>query len=146
MLLLAGLARTFRLALSGASGLVIPSGQTFTVRLYSGVASTGIGRYALLRNVTLKSKQAVLSIRPAVNTSLAAYPNPAQNRLNVPHPAASRNARVTVFSTTGARVASFSAQAGTTETAVDLSSLGLGLYLVEYADGGQRSSARITKD
>lgn len=139
-------ATTFRLALNGATGLAVPAGQTLSVRIYFGVASTGVGRYVLLRNVTLKSKQVALATRSLVATNLAAYPNPVQNRLNVPHTAASRDARVTVFSTTGARVASFSAQPGTTETAVDLSSLNRGLYLVEYADGGQRSSARITKE
>ncbi|MGY3087949.1 hypothetical protein ACVWYF_000982 [Hymenobacter sp. UYAg731] len=140
-------ATTFRLALNGATGLAVPSGQTLSLRIYFGVGSTGIGRYVLLRNFTVKSKQAILATRAGLtNTSLAAYPNPVQNRLSVPHTAASRDARVTVFSTTGARVASFSAQPGTTETAVDLSSLSSGLYLVEYADGGQRSSARITKE
>jgi hypothetical protein len=142
-----GSATAFRLALNGATGLAVPSGQTISVRIYFGVGSTGIGRYVLLRNVTLKSKQVALATRAGLaSTSLSVYPNPVQNRLNVPHTAASRDARVTVFSTTGARVASFSAQPGTTETAVDLSSLSRGLYLVEYADGGQRSSARITKE
>ncbi|MBJ6110525.1 T9SS type A sorting domain-containing protein [Hymenobacter sp. BT523] len=138
--------RTFRLALNGATGLAIPSGQTFTVRMYFGAASTGIGRYVLLRNVTLKSKQVALAARTAVQTNLNVYPNPAQNQLSVPHTAASRDARVTVFSVTGAKVASVAAQPGTTETAVDLSSLTKGLYLVEYADGTQRSSARIVKE
>nr|WP_262905711.1 T9SS type A sorting domain-containing protein [Hymenobacter siberiensis] len=87
-----------------------------------------------------------LATRSLVATNLGVYPNRTQNRLNVPHTAASRDARVTVFRTTGARVASFSAQPGTTETAVDLSNLSRGLYLVEYADGGQRSSARIAKE
>jgi hypothetical protein len=139
-------ARTFRLALNGATGLAIPSGQTLSVRIYFGVGSTGIGRYVLLRNVILKSKQTPLAARSAVATNLAVYPNPAQHNLTVPHSAASRDARVTVFSTTGAKVASFAAQPGTTETAVDLSALTTGLYLVEYADGTQRSSARIVKE
>ncbi|MFD2718689.1 T9SS type A sorting domain-containing protein [Hymenobacter monticola] len=139
-------ATTFRLALNGATGLAVPSGQTLSVRLYFGVASTGVGRYVLLRNVTLKSRQVALAARSAVQTNLAVYPNPAQNQLNVPHTAASRDARVTVFSTTGSKVAAFVAQAGSTETAVDLSALPKGLYLVEYADGTQRSSARIVKE
>ena len=138
---------TFRLALNGATGLAIPSGQTLTVRIYCGVASTGIGRYVLLRNVTLKSRQVALATRSSlVATNVAAYPNPTQNRLTVPHLAASRDARVTVFNTTGAQVATFATQLGTTETAVDLGALAKGLYLVEYADGAQRSSARIVKE
>ena len=85
-----------------------------------------------------------LATRSLVATILGVYPNPARSRLNVPHSAASRNAHVKVFGTAGVRVASFSDQPGTTATAVDLSSLSRGLYLVEYADGGPRSSARIT--
>ena len=69
-----------------------------------------------------------------------------QDRLAVPHAAASREARLTVFSTTGAKVAAFAAQPGSTETALDLSPLAKGLYLVEYADGTQRNSARIIKE
>lgn len=138
---------TFRLALNGATGLVVPTGQTLSLRIYFGVGSTGIGRYILLRGVTLKSKQVLLATRAGLaTTNLAAYPNPVQNRLTVPHTAASRDARLTVFSATGARVATLSAQPGTTETAVDLSSLSRGLYLIEYADGSQRSSARIIKE
>ncbi|MDB5269446.1 MAG: pectinesterase [Hymenobacter sp.] len=139
---------TYRMAFLSSGGLSIAANATLTVRLYFRVGSDTEGRYFILRDVILKSQQAVVSATRAglASTNLAAYPNPVQNRLSVPHTAASRDARVTVFSTTGARVASFSAQPGTTETAVDLSSLGRGLYLVEYADGGQRSSARITKE
>lgn len=139
-------ARTFRLALNGATGLAIASGQTLTVRLYFGVASTGVGRYVLLRNVQLKSKQVALATRSGVETNLAVYPNPAQSQLTVPHLAASRDARVTVFNATGSKVAAFAAQTGATETRIDLSALANGLYLVEYADGAQRSSARIVKE
>ncbi|GAB3876535.1 hypothetical protein GCM10028824_34250 [Hymenobacter segetis] len=137
----------YTFALAAATGVTVPAGQTLTVRIYPAVGSSSGGRYFLMRNVTLKSRQAALATRAGLaTTNLAAYPNPVQNRLSVPHTAASRDARVTVFSTTGARVASFSAQPGTTETAVDLSNLSRGLYLVEYADGGLRSSARIIKE
>jgi hypothetical protein len=135
---------------NNANGLTLAAGQTLTVRIYPAIGSNTAGRYVLLRNVTFKSRQAyvanVLAARSAVQTNLAVYPNPAQNQLNVPHTAASRDARVTVFSTTGSKVAAFAAQSGSTETAVDLSALPKGLYLVEYADGTQRSSARIVKE
>ena len=133
-------------ALAGATGVTVPAGQTLTVRIYPAVGSSSGGRYFLLRNVTLKSRQTPLATRSGVETNLAAYPNPVQNRLMVPHLAASREARVTVFSTTGAKVAAFTAQPGTTETSVDLGALDKGLYLVEYADGSKRSSARIIKE
>lgn len=140
--------RAFRYAvpLNGATGVTITPGQTLTVRIYLSCSSTSAGRYALLRDLTLKSLQTPLATRSGVETNLAAYPNPVQNCLMVPHLAASREARVTVFSTTGAKVAAFTAQPGTTETSVDLGALDKGLYLVEYADGSKRSSARIIKE
>ena len=85
-----------------------------------------------------------LATRSLAATTLGVYPNSARNRLNVPHSAASRNARATMFGTIGARVARLSAQPGTTETAV-LSGLSRGLYLVKYADGSPRGSVCITR-
>ncbi|MDO7853990.1 T9SS type A sorting domain-containing protein [Hymenobacter convexus] len=139
---------TFRMAfVSGGTGLSIPAGRTLAVRMYFRVGSDTEGRYFLLRDVILKSQQAVVSAsRTALQTNLSVYPNPTQNQLNVPHAAASRDARVTVFGTTGAKVAAFAVQSGSTETAVDLNALPKGLYLVEYADGTLRSSARIVKE
>jgi pectinesterase len=143
----AAVASTFRVAfVSGGTGVSIAAGRTLTVRLYFRVGSDTEGRYFLLRNVTLKSTQAVLATRSAVKTNMAVYPNPAYNSLTVPHTAANRESHVTVFNTTGAKVADFAAQPGTTETPIDLSNLTKGLYLVEYADGSQRSSARIVKE
>lgn len=136
----------YAVALNGATGVTIAAGQTLTVRVYLSCSSSSTGRYALLRNVALKGRPGTLATRSAPKTNLAAYPNPAQNRLLVPHAAASRNARVTVFSATGARVAAIATQPGTTETALDLGALAKGLYLVEYTDGAQRSSARIVKE
>jgi hypothetical protein len=136
----------YSFALNGANGVVLTAGQTLTVRIHPAVGSSSGGRYVLLRNVTLKSQQTLLAARNAVQTNLAVYPNPTQSQLTVPHTAASRDARVTVFSTTGSKVAAFAAQAGSTATALDLSALPKGLYLVEYADGAQRSSARIVKE
>ena len=136
----------YRFALNGATGVALAAGQTLTVRLYFAVGSSSGGRYILLRNVTLKSLQTPLASRPAVQTNLAAYPNPTQNQLRVPHLAASASAHVTVFSSTGAKVAALAAQPGTTETTLDLSQLANGLYLVEYADGVQRSSALVIKE
>ncbi|MDO7848312.1 T9SS type A sorting domain-containing protein [Hymenobacter sp. M29] len=136
----------YSVALNGANGVTIAPGQTLTLRMYVSCSSGSQGRHALLRNVALKSLQAPLAVRPALQTNLAVYPNPTQNQLNVPHTAASRDAHVTLFGTTGAKVAAFAVQAGSTETAVDLGALPKGLYLIEYADGVQRSSARIVKE
>jgi pectinesterase len=140
-------ASTFRMAfVSGGTGLTVAAGRTLTVRMYFRVGSDTEGRYFLLRNVILKSRQALTSSnRLAVNTSLSVYPNPAQNRLNVAH-AAGRAGQVLVYSATGAKIAAYATQPGTTETAIELSALAKGLYLVEYTDGTVRSTARIVKE
>jgi hypothetical protein len=138
---------TYRMAFLSNGGLSLAANATLTVRLYFRVGSDTEGRYFVLRDVIMKSQQAVVSAnRQALQTNLGVYPNPAQTQLNVPHAAASRDARVTVFSTTGSKVAAFAVQAGSIETAVDLNALPKGLYMVEYADGAQRSSARIVKE
>ena len=141
-------ARTFRLALNGATGLVIPSGQTFSVRLYFGVGSTGIGRYILLSDVILKSKQAVVSSAAnacVVKNGLALSPNPATSQVVVNHPTAKNGGVVSVYTTTGQKVATLATQNGTERTTLDLDKLAAGLYLVEYADAEQRATSRIVK-
>ncbi|RZK18161.1 MAG: T9SS type A sorting domain-containing protein [Hymenobacter sp.] len=138
---------TFRMAfVSGGTGRTIAAGATLTVRLYFRVGSDTEGRYFVLRNVTLKSTQVALGTRASVvSTSLGVYPNPATDQLTIPHASASREAQVLVYNATGAKVATQVAQPGTTETNVSLDALANGLYLVEYNDGGQRSTARIIK-
>ena len=139
-------ARTFRMAFSGATGLALTAGQKLTVRLHFAISTTSDGRYILLKNIIVKSKQVALAARPSLaSTTLGVYPNPATDHLLVPHASASREAQVLVYNATGAKVASQAAQPGTTETSVSLNALARGLYLVEYTDGGQRSTARIVK-
>jgi len=143
---MAGSTRTFRMAFNGANGLALVAGNKLTVRMHFGVGSSSDGRYVLLKNVTVKSKQVALATRAVASTNLGVYPNPAQGSLTVPHAAASPAAQVVVYSTTGARIFAQAAQPGSLETTVRLDALAKGLYLVEYADGGQRSTARIVKD
>ncbi|MGI4870942.1 MAG: T9SS type A sorting domain-containing protein [Janthinobacterium lividum] len=141
-------ASTFRMGfVSTATGISVPAGGTLNVRLYFRVGSDTEGRYFILRNVTLKSTQAVaLASRSALATDLNAYPNPTQNRLSVPHAAASSAAQLVLYSTTGGRVLTQPVATGSLETAVELGSLAKGLYLMEYIDGGQRHTTRVEKN
>ncbi|MDO7874528.1 T9SS type A sorting domain-containing protein [Hymenobacter sp. ASUV-10] len=135
----------FRFELNGAGGVVLAAGQTLTVRLYFSVNNSSTGRYVLLKNVQLKGST-VLGTAPVRSaTPLSMYPNPAQNRLTVAHPAAPSAATVAVYSLTGRKVASAPVQAGSTSTELRLSDLAQGLYLVEYTDGHQRITGKITK-
>ncbi|MCB2408674.1 T9SS type A sorting domain-containing protein [Hymenobacter lucidus] len=141
-----GVPSTFRFALNSGSGVTLAAGQTLTVRLYFGAGSSGVGRYALLKNVTFKSLQVALANKAAVaKQALNVAPNPAQNNLLVNHPAAKKGATVAVYSFNGQKVASFTAQPNTTSTDVRLSALTAGMYLVEYSDGEQRITSKIVK-
>ncbi|MCB2379564.1 T9SS type A sorting domain-containing protein [Hymenobacter sp. BT635] len=141
-----GVPSTFRFALNGTDGVTLTAGQTLTMRLYFGAGSSGVGRYVLLKNVTLKSRQPALSNKQAVaKQSLNVYPNPAQDNLQVAHPAAAKGATVAVYSFNGQKVASFTAQPNTTSTDVRLSTLAAGMYMVEYSDGQQRITSKVVK-
>jgi pectinesterase len=136
----------FRFELNGPTGVVLAAGQTLTVRLYFSVNNSSTGRYVLLKNVRLKGRT-VLATAPARSaTPLTAFPNPAQDRLTVAHPAAPTAATVAVYSLTGRQVARTTARVGSTATELPLQGLAQGLYLVEYNDGQQRITGKITKE
>jgi pectinesterase len=49
-----GTVANYRFALNGATGVALASGQTLTIRLYYSCGSSSAGRYAKLKNVTVK--------------------------------------------------------------------------------------------
>ena len=138
---------TFRFAMNGATGVVLPAGRTLTVRLYFTINNSAAGRYILLKDVTLKGQAGTATATKAsrAQTNLVAYPNPVADRLLVQHPTAATGGRVTIYSLTGQPVATTLAQPGTVSTALSLSQLASGLYLAEYADSQQRITAKVVK-
>ncbi|MCC2545973.1 T9SS type A sorting domain-containing protein [Hymenobacter sp. BT175] len=139
-------ARTFRLALNGATGVTLTAGQTLTTRIYFGVGSTGVGRYILLKDVIIKSQQRVTGVRNGKAVAqLGIYPNPAQRQLVLAHPAAKADARVTVYSATGQRLVSFVPAVGAASSEINVESLASGIYMVEYSDATQRATSKIVK-
>jgi len=144
-----GIPDRFAFALNGATGVNLAAGQTLTVRICVGVGSSSAGRYVLLRNVTLKSAAAgpnATSSARLVKNGLQLAPNPATEQVAVSHPAAKTGATVALYTITGQKINAAATQPGTTSTTLDLRSLATGLYLVEYADGEQRVTARISKN
>ena len=138
---------TFGFALNGTTGLVVTPGQTLTVRIYPTINNSSSGRYVLLKDVTLKGQAgtnlATTSTRAQHN--LAVYPNPALDQVTITHPAAPAGAQVALYSPTGQRVALVPVRLGATDTALAISQLASGIYLAEYADGQQRSTAKVMK-
>ncbi|MGI4863520.1 MAG: T9SS type A sorting domain-containing protein [Janthinobacterium lividum] len=92
-----------------------------------------------------------LATRATTNTELlSVYPNPAQagQALTVQHPLQAGTTGVfTVYSFDGRRVATTAATSGSTSTALDISRLATGNYLLVYeaAPGAQRLSVKFIK-
>jgi hypothetical protein len=137
----------YRFALNGATGVTLNTGQTLTVRLYFAVGSSSVGRYVLLRNVILKGASTISATTSAVTVKngLSLAPNPAAEQVVVNHPIAKAGAHVSIYTTTGQKIATLPTQAGAGHTSLDLRTLAAGLYLVEYADATQRVTGRVTK-
>lgn len=139
---------TYRLALADANGVTLTAGQTLTIRMYFSCSSTGIGRYALLKDVLIKSRQPVVTSSRQVGkatSGLVVYPNPAQQNATVAHDAAKAGAKVAVYSATGRLVSTSVPQLGSVATPVDMSTLANGIYLVEYSDAQQRITSKLVK-
>jgi hypothetical protein len=135
----------YRFILNNATGVTLNAGQTLTVRIYFAVGSSSMGRYVLLRNVTLKGRGTGAATASAllVKNGLSLTPNPAAERVVVSHPTAKAGAQVALYTTTGQKVANLATQLGSDHTSLDLSKLAAGLYLVEYADAEQRVTGRV---
>lgn len=134
----------YRIALNGASGVTINAGQTLSIRFYFSCSSTGVARYALLKDVLVKSLQTVTGSKAAKVTALAMFPNPAQHQLQVTH-APAREGRINVYAATGQKVASFAAQPNAAQTIVPVADLASGIYMVEYTAGNVRAVSRLVK-
>jgi hypothetical protein len=138
---------TFRFALNGATGVVVPAGRTLTVRLYFTINNSSSGRYILLKDVTLKGQAGTTTATTAARaqTSLVAYPNPVADQLTIQHPAAPAGGRVTLYALTGQPVATMATLPGMASTALPLGQLASGIYLAEYADGQHRITTKVVK-
>lgn len=137
----------YRLALANTS-LLLPAGQTLTLRLYWSCGSGSPGRYALLRDVQVKGEaQTVSATRSAVAKNvLVVYPNPAASEVTVAHTAATAGAQILVYRFDGRQVAAFAPVPGTVHTRLPLGAWATGHYLVVYADAQGRRSAAISKE
>ncbi len=79
----------------------------------------------------------------AGQANLKAYPNPATNYLHIATADAAANATVSLYDINGRRSICIPASIGL--TAIDISNLPAGAYLVQYDNGSQNKSTRITK-
>ncbi|OAQ37921.1 hypothetical protein A5893_16245 [Pedobacter psychrophilus] len=84
-----------------------------------------------------------VNIKSAI--SLSIYPNPAENTLNVSHPAASNKALIKVLSLDGKTMFQQSLSTSSTLTQLDVSQLASGSYLILLEDQSEKSSLKFIK-
>ncbi|GAB3855080.1 hypothetical protein GCM10028822_25780 [Hymenobacter terrigena] len=139
---------TYRLAFAGATGTTLQPGQRLTFRFYFGCGSTSTTtRFATLKNVLAKGEALVTtSTRNALASQLQLYPNPTATQCLLVHPAAPREATVTVYSALEQRVATVPCVAGSQQTLLNLENLAAGRYLVRYSDGRQQAAMSLQKE
>ncbi|WP_210519122.1 pectinesterase family protein [Hymenobacter terricola] len=147
----------YRAALSGPSvanpsgGVAVAAGQTLTVRLYFACGSTGIPRYALLKNVRFKgAAQAVLGVRAAqvLGAQVQLFPNPASSSFRVRLPMLSSKAAVStaLINTLGQTVRTklLSAPAGQSINAeFDVRGLAAGVYTLRLNVDGTPVTRKV---
>ena len=142
-----GPTNVYHLALNEGTGLNLGGGQTLTVRLYFSCSSSTAGRYALLKDVTVKGNATTATATLAARQlALVAYPNPNTGRLTLSHPATSAGAAISVFAFDGRLVARAASRPGTTATPLALESLSAGRYLIRYVAGTEQRTAVIVKE
>ena len=138
----------YRLALAGATGTTLAAGQRLTIRVYFSCGSgTTNGRFAMLKNVQVKGEANVVTgTRQAAANVLQLYPNPAANQCLLVHPAATREATISVYSSLGQRVTTVVCALGSQQTALDLKGLAAGQYLVRYTSGTEHFALPLHKE
>lgn len=139
---------TYRLAFAGATGTMLQPGQRLTFRMYFSCGSTATAaRFAVLKDIIVKGESLVVtSSRNAKTSLLQLYPNPTATQSLLVHPAAARDASVTVYSALGQVVATVPCVAGSQQTLLNLERLAAGHYLVRYSSGSQQASLSMHKD
>ncbi|TZF82063.1 T9SS type A sorting domain-containing protein [Pedobacter sp. BS3] len=76
---------------------------------------------------------------------LTVYPNPASGKLTVSHAAATAGSVLKVISLKGATVLKAAVESGTSESALDITALNPGMYLVRFENNGEKSSVKFYK-
>ncbi len=129
----------------------------------SGIVTPGVGTYSFLDNTVISggyyyrlktldnngvvkySNIIYVSLQP-VDLLVRAYPNPATNKINVLHQAATRGGMIKVLYVNGSVGIAKSLTPGNTLTTLDVSALSPGVYFIELNDAGKKSIIKFLKD
>ncbi|UFH53109.1 PA14 domain-containing protein [Spirosoma sp. KNUC1025] len=114
-----------------------------TMRLYF----FGGGTSSFNRIIDIESMRFVSSGDPANGTEakLNIYPNPTQSFLTIEHPTIQGNGALSVFSVDGRKLMNFALADKSSKTILDVNSLPVAIYVIEFEGSGKRSSARFIK-
>ena len=110
--------------------------DSFVTVVFDAVGS----EYLVFDNVSISSS-ATTSTRGTIAPILAVYPNPVTDRLQIDHTEAGGHLRL--FNTLGRIVRSQATLAGTSY--VDVGTLPMGVYLLQYVHDGQKAVYRVRK-
>ncbi|MBJ6110526.1 T9SS type A sorting domain-containing protein [Hymenobacter sp. BT523] len=146
----AGNPNTYRVVLRNG-GVSLAGGQTLSVRLYFACGSTGVPRYALLKNVRFKGTAGVVTgTTPAqrLSAQLQLFPNPASGSFWVQLPALGSKAAVSaaLINTLGqtVRTQQLKTAAGQPiEAEVDVRGLAAGVYTLRLNVGGTPVTRKV---
>jgi pectinesterase len=143
-----GTNQTYRFALNNALGTTLAAGQTLTIRVYFGCASSSSGRYALLKDVVLKGQASVVTATQSAKNgmSLSVYPNPATATATVALAGFQHAATLTVLNALGQVVHRQAVAAPAAPTALDLAKLAPGVYLLRVSNADATLTQRLVRE
>ncbi|GAB3876540.1 hypothetical protein GCM10028824_34270 [Hymenobacter segetis] len=143
-----GTNQTYRFALNNALGTTLAAGQTLTIRVYFGCASSSSGRYALLKDVVLKGQASVVTATQSAKNgmSLNVYPNPAAATATVALTGFQHAATLTVLNALGQVVHRQAVATPATPAALDLAKLAPGVYLLRVSNADATLTQRLVRE
>lgn len=87
----------------------------------------------------------IISVDNKTALSFSLYPNPVASILTIQYPVVNTNTQITVYSSDGKKLLHKALDLGKYETAIDISELESGIYLLELNDNTERAIAKFFK-
>jgi hypothetical protein len=87
----------------------------------------------------------VVTVNPKLTGTFGVYPNPSTNAITVSYPVVSEKASLQLLSSEGKKIIQYSITANTTQTAIDVSKLLSGNYLLVLDNNGTLSTIKFIK-
>ena len=136
----------YRLALNGTTGVTLQAGQTLTLRIYFSCGSTSQGRYAKLKDVHFKGFATnTTSLKDLTPSVFALQTNLVSDILTVNHKNLDSAPTFTIYNLNGA-VQLYQKAVVSNNTAINISTLSKGLYLLECVSKNEKTVLKFVKE